>query len=205
MRLATRMAVAASLLHLSSLATQAQAQNSSSSSDSVVAPPRTLPAEVITPRTSTAPRTREPVLLADRSLRTAHLSIPDTVTAKLLSPAPEAPPAPSAPATEASGDPYGFAAILNNYRASAGLPPVAYDPNLSNWASQNNAAQTRRGLGHHVNPNCFQNCAWNCTDIWSAATSWMNSAGHRQNMLSPSISRFGIAYGPGPYWTMNAQ
>lgn len=109
--------------------------------------------------------------------------------------------APAAPA----GDPYGFAAILNRYRALAGLPPVAYDPDLSSWASQNNAAQSRRGLGHHINPNCFQNCGWNYADVWSVARGWMNSPGHRQNMLAPSITRFGIAYGPGPYWTMNAR
>jgi uncharacterized protein YkwD len=179
MRLATRMAVAASFLPLFTLAAQAQ-----------TAPPRTVSAAFFGARDS------QPILLADRSLRTAHLAIRDT--------APVDPPSP-APQPEASGDPYGFAAILNNYRASAGLPPVAYDPNLSNWASQNNAAQSRKGLGHHVNPNCFQNCVWNCADVLSAATSWMNSAGHRQNMLSPTITRFGIAYGPGPYWTWNAQ
>jgi uncharacterized protein YkwD len=200
MRLAIRMAVATSLLPLTILATQAQAQTSSSRS---LAPPRAVSdaslTRAFTP-SSTAPRTREPVQLADRSLRATNVSIRDVVPAERPTPTPTPTPEP-----EASGDPYGFAAILNNYRASAGLPPVAYDPNLSNWASQNNAAQSRRGLGHHVNPNCFQNCAWNYTDIASAATSWINSAGHRQNMLSPSISRFGIAYGPGPYWTWNAQ
>jgi hypothetical protein len=104
-----------------------------------------------------------------------------------------------------SGDPYGFVAILNGYRASAGLPPVAVDPNLSAWASQNNAAQCRRGLGHHVNPGCHQNSGWNYASAWEVAAGWMNSPGHRANMLSPSITRVGIAYGPGPYWTMNAQ
>lgn len=86
-----------------------------------------------------------------------------------------------------------------------GLPAVAYDPNLSAWASQNNAAQCSRGLGHHVMPQCLQNCGWNVSDAWSAATMWMNSPAHRDNMLSPTIRRFGIAFGPGPYWTMNAQ
>ncbi len=102
-------------------------------------------------------------------------------------------------------DPYGFMTILNSYRARAGLSPVSYDPSLSSWASQNNAACNRRGLGHHVNPNCFQNCGWNYSDVYSVARGWMNSKGHRQNMLAPSITRFGIAYGPGPYWTMNAR
>jgi uncharacterized protein YkwD len=117
-------------------------------------------------------------------------------------------PEPAAPAVEtapASGDPYGFAPILNQYRASVGLPPVAVDANLSAWASQNNAAQTHRGLGHHINPNCFQNCAWNYASAWGVIQGWLDSPGHRANMFSPSITRVGIAYGPGPYWTMNAQ
>ena len=103
------------------------------------------------------------------------------------------------------GDPYGFAAILNRLRAAAGLHPVAYDPDLSSWASHNNAVQCRRGIGHHVNPCGVQNCGWNYADADAVARGWMNSPGHRQNMLSPSITRFGIAFGPGPYWTLNAR
>lgn len=108
-------------------------------------------------------------------------------------------------ATVGGGDPYGFLPILNRYRASVGLPAVALDPNLSSWASRNNAAQSRRGLGHHINPNCFQNCGWNYTSARGVFLGWLNSPGHRQNMLSPAIRRVGIAYGPGPYWTMNAR
>jgi hypothetical protein len=102
-------------------------------------------------------------------------------------------------------DPYGFMALLNTYRAWAGLPPLAYDPDLSAWAAHNNVAQNSYGLGHHVNPNCCQNSAWNVHDAESVAAAWMQSPGHRANMLNPSISSFGIAYGPGPYWTMNAR
>jgi hypothetical protein len=102
-------------------------------------------------------------------------------------------------------DLYGFAAILNRYRALAGLPPLAYDHELSAWAASNNAEQAIRGMGHHVNPNCHQNCAWNTPDAASVAEAWMDSRGHQANMLNPSITRFGIAFGPGPYWTMNAK
>lgn len=105
----------------------------------------------------------------------------------------------------AYGDPYGFSAIINNYRASAGLPPLAYDPGLSAWASQNNAAQCSMGLGHHIMANFFQNCGFNQASVLDIAQSWMSSPGHAQNMLAPSATRFGIAYGPGPYWTMNMQ
>jgi hypothetical protein len=102
-------------------------------------------------------------------------------------------------------DPYGFAAILNQYRAAAGLHPLIYDHDMSAWAAQNNAAQSERGIGHHVSANFFQNCAWNTPDAASTADEWMNSRGHRANMLSSSVTHFGIAFGPGPYWTMNAR
>jgi uncharacterized protein YkwD len=119
-------------------------------------------------------------------------------------PAPTA--APTQPyAYQTGGDPYGFTNVLNRLRAAAGLHPLAYDPSLSSWAQQNNAEQCRRGLGHHVNPFGTQNCAYNYSDANSAATGWMNSPGHRDNMLSPTATSFGIAFGPGPYWTMNAR
>jgi hypothetical protein len=104
----------------------------------------------------------------------------------------------------APADPYGFASWLNSYRASAGLPALTHDPDLSALAARNNQAQSSHGLGHHVHPNCVQNCAWNTPDAASTADEWMNSPAHRANMLSPHVTRFGIAYGPGPYWTMNA-
>lgn len=102
-------------------------------------------------------------------------------------------------------DPYGFTAILNRIRAAAGLRPVAYDPSLSSWAHRNNLAQCLRGIGHHINPAGVQNCGWNYSDASSVAQGWMESPGHRQNMLDPSITQVGIAFGPGPYWTLNAR
>jgi uncharacterized protein YkwD len=112
---------------------------------------------------------------------------------------PEEVEAEAAPAT----DPYGFAAYLNAYRASAGLAPLEYDAELANWAAWNNAEQSGRGLGHHVHPNCLQNCAWNTPDAARTLDQWAGSRAHRENLTSPSVSRYGIAYGPGPYWTLN--
>jgi uncharacterized protein YkwD len=118
--------------------------------------------------------------------------------------APSASPTPSCDCS-GSSDPYGFTTILNRLRARVGLEPVVYDPELSAWATQNNSAQCHRGIGHHVNPCAVQNCAWNYPDASAVAQGWMNSPGHRRNLLSPSISRFGVAFGPGPYWTLNAR
>ena len=102
-------------------------------------------------------------------------------------------------------DPYGFAEVVNRYRMAAGLAPLAYDHELSVWAAHNNVKQCSHGLGHHVSPNCNQNCAWNTPDAESVAQAWMESPGHRANMLDTTSSRFGIAFGPGPYWTMNTR
>jgi hypothetical protein len=106
---------------------------------------------------------------------------------------------------EPPSDPYRFTTMLNHLRAAIGLQPVSYDDDLTAWAAQNNAAQCRRGLGHHVNPNCYQNSAWNTPDASSTLETWLNSPGHRENLLSAEITRVGLAYGPGPYWTMNAR
>ncbi|MFO0956029.1 MAG: CAP domain-containing protein [Isosphaeraceae bacterium] len=145
---------------------------------------------------------RRPTMLADSSLKNADLVILDRNRPAM--PEPERNPGrPQRPVS--SIDPYGFGSILNNYRASAGLPPVAYDVELSAWASQNNAAQNSYGLGHHVNPGCLQNSGWNYSDASSLAVGWINSPAHRDTLLSRTITRFGIAYGPGPYWTLNAR
>jgi hypothetical protein len=112
-------------------------------------------------------------------------------------------PAPAYAASVPGGDPHGFATVLNGIRTRFGLSPLRYDPDLSAWASRNNAAMCRRGLGHHVVPGCNQNCGWNYTDPNEVAQGWMDSPGHRANMLNPAATTFGIAYGPGPYWTLN--
>jgi uncharacterized protein YkwD len=137
--------------------------------------------------------------------RTAYYDYDNDAPPAVEASAYDAQPAAAPAASYAYGDPYGFLNILNNYRASMGLQPVAFDPNLTAWASQNNAVQSRRGIGHHVNPNCFQNCGWNHSSAWGVFQGWLDSPGHRRNMLSPSITRVGIAYGPGPYWTLNAR
>jgi uncharacterized protein YkwD len=157
-----------------------------------------------------APAPAAAAVVHDPNCPFAHAHQAPAVAAQPPAPAAEEVAAPASVAAEVNtyvyqGDPYGFTGIINQIRASAGLHPLAYDPSLAAWASQNNAAQCSRGIGHHINPNCFQNCGWNYSTAYEAATAWMNSPGHRQNMLSPGVTRFGIAYGPGPYWTLNAR
>ena len=101
-----------------------------------------------------------------------------------------------------AGDPYGFTNWLNGVRAQYGLPAVGYDPNLTNWASVNNAQQASRGMGHFVmGPARRQNCAMG--NYATIGSMWMNSPAHRAALLDPSIRWIGLA-GYGTYWTFNA-
>lgn len=113
-------------------------------------------------------------------------------------PAPVQVQTPAAP----QGDSYGFLGWLNATRATFGLTPVGYDPNLSQWANANNAQQQALGLGHHVmGPARRQNSAMGSGG--SIGSMWMASPGHRAALLDPSIRWIGIA-GMGAYWTFNA-
>jgi uncharacterized protein YkwD len=124
-------------------------------------------------------------------------------------PAQEAKPAPTttaaratAPAPVPAVDPYGFTYWLNATRARYGLPPVGYDPNLTNWAQMNNSHQVQRGLGHFVmGPARRQNAAIGHSG--SVGYTWMASPAHRAALLDPTIRWIGIA-GWGSYWTFNA-
>jgi uncharacterized protein YkwD len=100
-------------------------------------------------------------------------------------------------------DSFGFVNWLNGVRASYGLPPVGYEPNLSNWAAVNNGQQAARGMGHHVmGPARRQNAGMGgpASTIWSM---WMQSPGHRAALLDPTIRWVGIA-ASGQWWTFNA-
>ena len=108
----------------------------------------------------------------------------------------------AAPVAVETGDPYGFVGWLNATRASYGLPAVGYDPNLSNWAAENNNHQAARGMGHFVmGPARRQNSA--VGSISNIGAMWMNSPAHRAALLDPTIRWMGIA-GLGAYWTFNA-
>jgi hypothetical protein len=113
-----------------------------------------------------------------------------------------APARPAAPAPAPAGDPYGFTGWLNATRASYGLAPVGFDPNLANWAAVNNAQQQLRGIGHFVmGPARRQNSGMG--DMSSVSSMWMASPAHSAALLDPSIRWIGIA-SLGAYWTFNA-
>ena len=110
-----------------------------------------------------------------------------------------------APAVYASasyqGDPYGFLSWLNAYRARHGRAPVSWDANLANWAAQNSAAQSRRGLGHWVmGPARRQNSAMG--SFAQIGPMWAASPPHNAALLDPTVTVAGLA-GSGNWWTLD--
>ncbi len=101
--------------------------------------------------------------------------------------------------TTVASDPYGFTVWLNQTRARYGLRPVVYDANLTAWAYQNSL----RGFGHFImGPSRRQNAGMGPYQAMPDA--WMNSPGHREALLDPTIQRIGIAGVNGNVWTYNA-
>lgn len=106
------------------------------------------------------------------------------------------------PVTSAS---HATASGINSVRAQYGLPALAYDITMEQWAGINNQHQRARGMGHYVvAPARRQNAAYNYADAGSVIRAWMASAGHRDAILDPTITVIGVAW-DGVYWTMNAR
>jgi uncharacterized protein YkwD len=99
---------------------------------------------------------------------------------------------------------------LTEIRTSHGLPPLAYDARLEKAALQQAAYMARSGrmehttgwgkdFGRRMNKNgvdapAAENIAQGRMDMAKLFSMWMNSSGHRRNMLDPRFNRFGLAY-----------
>lgn len=95
-------------------------------------------------------------------------------------------------------------------RAEYGLPALAADPLLEQAALQQATNMARAGRMTHntgwgkdfvsrlksngIAGAAAENVAYGQKDLSSLFTAWMNSQGHRRNILDPSYTRFGLAY-----------
>jgi hypothetical protein len=120
-----------------------------------------------------------------QAVQTYTAAKPATYAMPAQQPAAAAPAAPAqVAAAQPSGDPYGFTNWLNSTRASYGLAPVGYDPNLEAWAAANNGQQNALGMGHHVmGPARRQNSAMG--NYATIGAMWMASPAHRAALLDP--------------------
>ncbi|MDO8362212.1 MAG: CAP domain-containing protein [Actinomycetota bacterium] len=143
-------------------------------------------------------------------------------------PAPTPVPAPAPTTGVTAGVTHNVAAPctarVNAERAKAGLAPVAAHPALNKAAELHSAEQAARNKMTHTGRNgsnagwriSRQGYAWrtwaenvaagqqDCATVMSA---WMNSAGHRANILNPAMLSIGVgavSAGNGTiYWTMD--
>jgi uncharacterized protein YkwD len=94
-------------------------------------------------------------------------------------------------------------ARTNAARARSGLPPLAADGQLMNgarnharWMAQNRNLTHGRGVA--------ENIGMGQTSASEAVTSWMQSSGHRANILDGGHTRIGVAMAHSPdgtaYW-----
>lgn len=81
----------------------------------------------------------------------------------------------------------------NSERAQHGLPPLAVDPKLVASARAHAAWMTvHRSLNHTTKP-VGENIAMGQSSSHEVLNAWMNSSGHRANILHPGYSRIGVA------------
>jgi uncharacterized protein YkwD/stress response protein SCP2 len=113
--------------------------------------------------------------------------------------------------------------LTNQQRQLNGLPPLAPDPLLARAAAAHSADMAARQFFDHRNPDGLQvadrvtalgyrfgtvaeNIAAGQRTPAEVVTGWMNSPGHRRNILLPEITQIGVGYSPsadvyGCYWT----
>lgn len=112
--------------------------------------------------------------------------------------------------------------LTNAERAAAGLRPLAGDPRLASAAQAHSADMVARGFYSHTSPEGGQpwdraaaagcthrgigeNIACGQRSPAEVVQGWMNSPGHRANILKPDFTHIGIGFAGGgrrgTYWT----
>lgn len=103
-----------------------------------------------------------------------------------------------------------FLRRVNNERAKAGLKPVQLGDSSHNSAAQRRAEEIAT-VNSHVRPNgtkwytvlseygvtdaaAGENAAWGSVSPEEVVNAWMNSEGHRANILDPEARAMGVGY-----------
>ncbi|MDB8805682.1 CAP domain-containing protein [Romboutsia sp. 1001216sp1] len=112
--------------------------------------------------------------------------------------------------------------IVNAERSKRGLAPLTLDSSLSNVATKKSQDMINRGYFDHNSPTygspfdmmkqfgisykaAGENIAMGQKDPQDVMNSWMNSDGHRKNILSPNFTHIGVGIAKASngqlYWT----
>ena len=175
--------------------------------------PATTPAAPADTAAAAAPATDE---TADTTTETTT----ETSAPAVAEETPAAAPAPTASAApEESGLEGEVLALVNVQRAAAGCGALTADPALAAVARAHSADMRDRHFFDHVNPDNLdpferaaragleahaENIAYGQPDPAAVMDAWMNSAGHRANILDCDLTRLGVGVAEGaggPWWT----
>lgn len=95
--------------------------------------------------------------------------------------------------------------LVNQERQRRGLRPLSVNEKLMADARSWSNTQASRSRMYHSRMGYAENVAYGQPTPQSVVRDWMNSPGHRRNILAPSRSQIGVgmAYSSGgrPYWT----
>lgn len=110
--------------------------------------------------------------------------------------------------------------LVNQERAKQGLSPLTWNEDLANVARAHSKDMNDRKFMDHTNPDglspfdrmknygikytrAAENIAAGQTTPQAVMNGWMNSSGHRANILNPNLTQIGVGYykGNGPYKT----
>lgn len=85
-----------------------------------------------------------------------------------------------------------FTQWLNNQHAMRGLSAVSYDYNLDQHSLRNSYLQSVYGMGHHYMGPARRQNASAVPDYTKIGEAWMQSPGHFEALMDPSITRISV-------------
>ncbi|MEH7225697.1 CAP domain-containing protein [Bacillus sp. JJ1566] len=108
--------------------------------------------------------------------------------------------------------------LTNNERAKYGLQPLKIDLKLSEVARTKSSDMKKNGYFSHTSPTygspfdmmkkfgiqyraAGENIAMGQRSPQDVVNAWMNSEGHRKNILSSNFTHIGVGHVEGNYWT----
>jgi|694.fasta_scaffold58847_2 uncharacterized protein YkwD len=95
--------------------------------------------------------------------------------------------------------------LVNGERSRRGLAPLSPSPNLMNVSRSWSNTQANRGRMYHSKNGYMENVAYGQDSPESVMNAWMNSRGHRANILSSRATTIGVGCARSSngrlYWT----
>jgi len=188
-----------------------------------LASPSVSPSKKASPSPSVKPKPK-PKPKPQRTVRpSAPKTQPQSGNGGAERPAPPKPDSGNSGGGSSNGTEDQVVALVNKERASAGCSPVTANAKLTRAADDYSDVMADSGVMSHTGPDgstmtsrveaagyqwstLGENIARGQADAASVMDSWMNSEGHRANILNCSFKEIGVGVhvgSGGPWWTQN--